>query len=154
MTDFHGYTLTRHKYYSLFRKGCSKIDAVVDVNTKDGYQLRVFAIGFTDRAEKTHKRNCWAKTSTIKNVRKVMSAKVQEELKGCTIKDVMSKLASQTIDEKMSANANKIVLLRDVIVERVKLVQAPKFDAEKFNALHSGVASEFGKKVTAGEKKE
>ncbi|CAL5978198.1 Ribosomal_protein S3a [Hexamita inflata] len=151
LTDFFGYTVTRHKYQSLFRKGCSRISCVSDVTTKDGYQLRVFGIAFTERTEKQHKINCYAKTSQIKNVRKIMNTKVQEEIKNSSMAQVMAKLAGQSIDEKMNSNASKVVLLRDVLIQRVKLVQAPRFDSEKFASLYSGVASEFGKKV---EKKE
>lgn len=63
LTDFYGYSITRHKLQSLFRKRCSKIDSVVDVQTKDGYLLRVFAIAFTDKDEKSYSQNCYAKTS-------------------------------------------------------------------------------------------
>lgn len=150
-TDFDGYKITTHKYCSLFRKGSSKIDAVCDATTKDGYHLRVFGIAFTTFPEKRTKMNCYAKTSQIKKIRKQMTTRMQEDIANSSMKDVMAKLASAHINEKMTTSVNQVVPCRDVMIQRVKLVSAPKFDQDKFNALYSGAAQEFGKKVERKE---
>lgn len=78
-----------------------------------------------------------------------MTETITNEIKNANIKELMTKLAGQSIDSKMASNANKYgAMLRDVLIYRVKLVQAPKFDAEKFQTtLYSGIAQDFGTKV-------
>jgi len=51
LTDFYGMNITRDKLCSLIKKWHSLIEAFVDVKTLDGYQLRMFCIGFTKKKE-------------------------------------------------------------------------------------------------------
>ena len=104
MTDFCGYQITRHLEHSLFRKYCSKISSVCDAATKDGYKLRIFGIAFTDRQPRDPKSNCYIKSSTIKIVRKRMNETILGEISGCSMKDLMVKLANKSIN---AAIANK-----------------------------------------------
>ena len=49
LTNFHGMDLTRDKMCSMVKKWQTMIEAHVDVKTTDGYLLRLFWVGFTNK---------------------------------------------------------------------------------------------------------
>ena len=57
---------TTDKLRSLVRKWQSLIECAVDVKTTDGYQLRLFVIGFTKKRENQVKRTTYAQSSQIR----------------------------------------------------------------------------------------
>jgi small subunit ribosomal protein S3Ae len=71
-TGFYGMTTTRDKICQLVKKWQSLIEAFVQVKTADGYLLRLFCIGFTQRRRRQVKATCYAKNSQIKTIRKKM----------------------------------------------------------------------------------
>ena len=54
---------------------CSQttIECCVDVNTTDGYKLRLFCIAFTKRRQNQLKKTTYAQTAQIKQIRKKMT---------------------------------------------------------------------------------
>ena len=48
-TNFHGLDITRDKLCTLVKKWHSTIEAFAQAKTADGYQVRMFCIGFTRR---------------------------------------------------------------------------------------------------------
>lgn len=52
-THFTGHDFTRDYLRSLVRRGSSRVDGIFDVTTKDGYQIRIYAIAFPVRRAKT-----------------------------------------------------------------------------------------------------
>ena len=65
-------TLTSDKLKSMVKKNQTMIEAFADVKTTDGYTLRLFCIGFTNKPEHQAKKTCYAKTSKCKAIRKKM----------------------------------------------------------------------------------
>ena len=49
------------------------IECCVDVNTTDGYKLRLFCIAFTKRRQNQLKKTTYAQTAQIKQIRKKMT---------------------------------------------------------------------------------
>ena len=82
LTNFHGITLTSDKLKSMVKKNQSMIEAFADVRTTDGYVLRLFCIGFTDKPEHQAKKTCYAKTSKCKAIRRKMVEIMTKEVSG------------------------------------------------------------------------
>ena len=51
-TNFYGMDITRDKLCTLVKKWHSLIEAFVQTKTSDGYLLRIFCIGFTQRTKR------------------------------------------------------------------------------------------------------
>jgi small subunit ribosomal protein S3Ae len=52
--------ITRDKLCQLIKKWHTLIEAFVDVKTSDGYFLRLFALGFTEKRMNQIKATCYA----------------------------------------------------------------------------------------------
>ena len=72
LTTFYGMDMTRDKLNGLIRKWQTLIEASVDVQTTDGYKLRLFCIAFTKRRPNQIKKTSYAKASQIRAIRKKM----------------------------------------------------------------------------------
>jgi len=72
LTNFHGMDLTTDKLRSMVKKWQTLIEANVDVKTVDGYLLRVFCIGFTNKDQASQKKTCYAQHTQVKAIRKKM----------------------------------------------------------------------------------
>ena len=72
MTNFHGMDLTTDKLRSMVKKWQSLIEANIDVKTSDGFLLRVFCIGFTNKDQNSQRKTCYAQHTQIKAIRKKM----------------------------------------------------------------------------------
>ena len=65
LTNFHGMDLTTDKLRSMVKKWQTLIEARVDVKTTDGYLLRVFCIGFTNKDQQSRRKTCYAQHSQV-----------------------------------------------------------------------------------------
>jgi len=94
LTNFHGMSFASHKLKSLVRKWRTLIEAFVDVNTTDGYKVRLFVIGFTRRRPNQEKTTSYATTAQIKQIRKKKSLKLlKENLVIVILKDYLENLS-------------------------------------------------------------
>ena len=66
LTNFHGMNLTTDKLRSMVKKWQTLIEAHADVKTTDGYLLRFFCIGFTQKQLPTQKC-CYAQSQQVNN---------------------------------------------------------------------------------------
>merc|ERR1712044_88947 len=66
LTNFHGMDLTTDKLCSMVKKWQTLIEAHIDVKTTDGYLLRVFCIGFTQKQQHSTKKHCYAQSQQIR----------------------------------------------------------------------------------------
>lgn len=147
ITNFHGMDLTRHKYGSLFRKGCTFIDAHTDVTTQDGYVLRLFMTAFTDHSKGRKHRNCYAKGSVVRKIRSTIFETVHNEINKVALPVAVSKLTTFSLNATLATNVNSITPCRDVMVSKVKVVKSPKFDPALLNAMHDFKIVEDGKRT-------
>ena len=65
LTQFYGMNLTTDKLRSMVKKWQTLIEAYVDVKTTDGYLLRVFCIGFTQKQQQSTKKHCYAQSQQV-----------------------------------------------------------------------------------------
>jgi len=66
LTNFHGMDLTTDKLRSMVKKWQTLIEANVDVKTTDGYLLRVFCIGFTNKDQLSTRKTCYAQHAQVR----------------------------------------------------------------------------------------
>ena len=69
LTNFYGMNLTTDKLRSMVKKWQTLIEAFADVKTTDGFLLRVFCIGFTQKqtspGSQQIKKTCYAKAQQV-----------------------------------------------------------------------------------------
>ncbi|KAL8443968.1 hypothetical protein Emag_005752 [Eimeria magna] len=147
LTDFHGMNITRDKLCSLIRKWHSLIEAFVDVQTLDGYTLRMFCIAFTERRPNQIKSTCYARSSQIRAIRKKMVSIMAAEASKCQLRDLVKKFIPESIGKSIEAACRSIFPLQNVLIRKVKVIKKPKFDLTKLMELHGESGEDVGKKV-------
>jgi small subunit ribosomal protein S3Ae len=148
LTNFHGMNFTNDKLRSLVKKWQTTIEAHVDVKTTDGYILRIFCIGFTKKRPNQIKKTSYAKSSQIRQIRKVMTDVMTREATSGDLAELVRKFIAESIGKQIETVAEKIYPLQNVYMRKVKMLKAPKFDFTKLMELHSGDnAAETGQKV-------
>lgn len=65
LTNFHGMDLTTDKLRSMVKKWQTLIEASADVKTTDGYLLRIFCIGFTNKDQSSQRKTCYAQHTQV-----------------------------------------------------------------------------------------
>jgi len=152
LTTFHGMDMTTDKLRSMVKKNQSYIRAYTDVKTTDGYMLRVFCIGFTERSQGQQKKTAYAQSKQIKRIRKKMVDIMTREVSNCECKELVNKLIPDTIADDVRKACNCIYPLKDVYIRKVKVLKRPRFELGKLMELHSeaGKGSNTGA-ATSGE---
>merc|ERR1712137_519732 len=145
LTNFHGMDLTTDKLRSMVKKWQTLIEANVDVKTVDGYLLRVFCIGFTNKDQASQK-TCYAQHTQVKAIRKKMVDIITREVGTVDLKEVVNKLIPDSISKDIEKSAQGIYPLHDVNIRKVKVLKKPKFDIGKLLELHGDVG-----KASSGE---
>merc|ERR1712232_663114 len=87
LTNFYGLTYTTDKLKSLVKKWQTLIEANVDVKTKDGYQVRLFCIGFTKPRPNQVSKFFYAQSSKVKQIRERMVAVMSKEASSVELKE-------------------------------------------------------------------
>merc|ERR1712000_54080 len=148
LTNFCGMNLTTDKLKSLVRKWQSLIEAHVDVKTTDGYLLRIFCIGFTKKRPNQIKKTCYALSSQVRQIRKKMFEIMTREA-NCDLNSLVAKFIPNTIGKQIEKECHGIYPLRDVLIRKVKILKAPKFDHTKLMEIHADRAPVTGKDTGA-----
>jgi len=113
-TIFKGHELARDYVRSLIRRGSSRVDSIFDVETKDGYRLRVFMLAVTVKR---------AKTSQKSAIRAIMRQVVEEKASQLNFEDFVQELVLGKISSDAYNSAKKIYPLRKVEAMKSKLLQ-------------------------------
>jgi len=152
LLNFHGMTFTTDKLRSLFKKWHTLIECVTDVKTTDGYSLRLFAIGFTKKAQGQLKKTSYAQTSQIRVIRAKMNEIITREIASSELKEVVSKLKTESIGADIEKAAHAIYPLQNVFIRKVKVLKKPKFDIARLLEVHGdSAASATGAPVDRAE---
>lgn len=136
LTNFHGMNFTRDKLCSLVKKCQTLIEAHVDVKTADGYQLRLFCIGFTKRHQDQHKKTNYAQHSQVRAIRAKMVEIMTREVSTSDLREVVTKLIPDSIGKDIQKACNSIYPLHDVYVRKVKVLKKPKFEISRLMEMH------------------
>ncbi|GBC70502.1 hypothetical protein HRbin02_00270 [Candidatus Calditenuaceae archaeon HR02] len=119
-TIFYGHEYDREFLRSLVRRGTSKIDGYYNVETRDGYRLRVQCTVFTHNRVRSGK-----KTSIRHIMREVVEASAKKlELGQFAQEIVLGKTASDIYNA-----VKKILLPRHVGVVKTKVLAKPQLSA-------------------------
>merc|ERR1712000_447247 len=114
LTTFHSMSFTTDKIRSLLRKWCTMIETVVDAQTKNG-----FARG---------KLESWVRLRVTRMIKKRVSS--------VSLNRVVSLLAHDILSDNLMERCNPIMPLRDLKIQKAKVVRSPKIDTQKVLDLH------------------
>ncbi len=116
-TTFVGHELTRDFIRSLVRRGSNRIDAIVNVKTKEGYVFRITSTIFTHAMSKTSQQNV---------IRKIMTDILTEKGNNLELKEFVQEMVFGSIERDIKRIANEISPIRDCKLVKSKLVGVPK----------------------------
>ncbi|XP_014666840.1 PREDICTED: 40S ribosomal protein S3a-like [Priapulus caudatus] len=136
LCNFHGMDMTTDKLRSMVKKWQTLIEAYVNVTTTDGYQLRVFCLGFTKRRQDQMKKTCYAQSTQVVNIRRKMVDIITREVSNSDLKEVVNKLIPDSIGKDIEKACQGIYPLHDVYIRKVKVLKKPRFDLGKLMELH------------------
>jgi len=154
LLDFHGMDFTRDKLCHLVRKWQSLIEAHTEVKTTDGYTLRVFVIGFTNRQGNQAKSNCYAQSAQIKRIRQKMVEIINADVSKTSLRENVKKFIASSIEKDIIKKTSRIFPLKDVYIRKVKVLKKPKFDITKLMELHGGEGDDAGAEMVVEENEE
>jgi small subunit ribosomal protein S3Ae len=155
LTNFYGMDMTSDKLRSLVKKWQSLIECHQDVKTSDGYLLRIFIIGFTQRRKNQIRKTTYATSAQIRSIRKKMFEIINKESSSCDLKELVQKFIPEVIGKEIEKACHGIYPLQNVLVRKVKILKAPRFDMGKLLELHgeASVSADKGSKVVPGSGK-
>ncbi|MEM4020723.1 MAG: 30S ribosomal protein S3ae [Desulfurococcaceae archaeon] len=128
LTRFKGHELARDYMRSLVRRKSSKIQGIFDVQTKDGYVLRVTIIALTSYR---------CKTSQKKAIRRVMKEYIMKKASELSLDDFIQNILNYKIPAEIAELARKIYPIRRVEIYKTKLIMIPTPDGPKPAAVLS-----------------
>lgn len=115
-TIFKGHEYSRDYLRSLVRRRTTRIDTIVNVMTKDDYQLRLSVCAFTLSR---------IKTSQEKAIRAVMRRIVKEKAENLTFDQFVQEVVLQKIASDVYNEVKKVSPMRHVGIRKSKLVVQP-----------------------------
>lgn len=115
-TRFLGHEITTDYLRSIVKRQTSRIDANLDVKTKDGYVIRVKPICFTVKR---------ARTSQIKGIREVMNTIVRERAAELNFEQFIEEAIMGKLSANIYRNAKSIYPLRRVEIRKTEVKSVP-----------------------------
>lgn len=112
-TQFKGFELTRDYIRSIVRRGTSRVDAIKDIVTKDGVELRVMTMAVTQNR---------VKTSQERAIRKIMFEIIDEKAKDLTFDEFVQESVLGRIAAEIQARAKKIYPIKKAEVRKIKVL--------------------------------
>nr|QHI42026.1 40S ribosomal protein S3a [Glyphodes caesalis] len=152
LCNFHGMDLTTDKLRWMVKKWQTLVEANIDVKTTDGYLLRVFCIGFTNKDSLSQRKTCYAQHTQVRAIRKKMCEIITRDVTNSELREVVNKLIPDSIAKDIEKACHGIYPLRDVCIRKVKVLKRPRFEISKLMELHGEGGS--GKGREAGDKSE
>ena len=121
-TIFKRYEYAKEFLRSLVRRGSSKINFIIDAKTKDGYIFRIKVIALTHRQLNTSRKHA---------LRLIAKDVIEKTVPQMTIDQFVQATCYGKINSDIMAAAKRLIRIRHVGLEKVKLVRT----AEKEIAL-------------------
>ncbi|MBP1448694.1 MAG: 30S ribosomal protein S3ae [Thermoproteus sp.] len=116
-TRFKGLELTRDYIRSLVRRGTSKIAAYIDVETKDGWRLRLTVMGVTAARVSTSRKAA---------IRRAFAAAVLQKAPTMDIGALLKEVLEGSLAAELFVAAKRIYPMRKVEIAKIKVLRHPK----------------------------
>jgi small subunit ribosomal protein S3Ae len=113
-TIFKRFEYSKEFLRSLVRRGSSKINFIIDVKTKDGYVFRIKVIALTHRQLNTSRKH------DLRLIARDIINKIVPEM---TIDQFVQATCYGKINSDIMAAAKKVIRIRHVGLEKVKLIR-------------------------------
>jgi small subunit ribosomal protein S3Ae len=117
------------------------------VKTTDGYQLRLFCLGFTKKRPNQIKKTAYAQSSQVRAIRAKMVDVITSEVSKSDLREVFQKLIAESVGKAVEKAAASTFPLQNVYIRKVKILKAPKFDLTRLMELHGEGGEDTGKAV-------
>ena len=114
-TIFKRYEYAKEFLRSLVRRGSSKINFVIDAKTKDGYVFRIKVIALSHRELNSSRKHA---------LRLIAREIIEKSVPNMTIDEFVQAACYNKINSDIMAATKKIIHLRHVGLEKVKLVRS------------------------------
>jgi small subunit ribosomal protein S3Ae len=111
---FKRYEYAKEFLRSLVRRGSSKINYIIDAQTKDGYTFRLKVIALTHRQLNTSRKHA---------LRLIIRDIIEKTVPNLTIDQFVQETYMGKISSDIMAATKKVIRVRHVGLEKVKLVQ-------------------------------
>ncbi|NMC11081.1 MAG: 30S ribosomal protein S3ae [Methanothrix sp.] len=115
-TKFVGHEMTTDYVRSLVKRRTSRIDAIVDVTTTDGYQVRIKPSCFTVKR---------ARANQVKSIRELSKRVILEKSKSLDLSQLIQDVVQGKISLDIYKEAKMIYPLRRVEVRKTEIVTEP-----------------------------
>ncbi|WP_414469555.1 30S ribosomal protein S3ae [Methanobacterium sp. ACI-7] len=115
-TKFVGHHVTTDYVRSMIRRGTSRIDAITDVTTKEGYKVNVHVIAITVKR---------AKSSQQKFIRETMGRLVGELAEGKNFPELIEAIISGKMASSIYHETKKIYPLKRVEIIKTQVAEEP-----------------------------
>lgn len=116
-TKFVGHHVTTDYVRSMIRRGTSRIDTIIDIDTQDGYKVNVHILAITVKR---------AKSSQQKFIRETMGNIVQNAVEGRTFREIVEAVISGKMASSIYHETKKIYPLKRVEIIKTQVVEEPK----------------------------
>jgi len=113
-TIFKRYEYSKEFLRSLVRRGSSKINFVIDIKTKDGYVFRIKVIALTHRQLNTSRKHA---------LRLITRDVINRTIPEMTIEQFVQATCYSKINSDIMAAFKKVIRVRHVGLEKVKLIR-------------------------------
>ena len=114
-TIFKRYEYAKEFLRSLVRRGSSKINFVIDAKTKDGYVFRIKVIALSHRELNSSRQHA---------LRLIAKEIIEKSVPNMTIDEFVQASCYNKINSDIMAATKKIIHLRHVGLEKVKLIRS------------------------------
>lgn len=115
-TKFIGHEVTTDYVRSMIRRGTSRIDAPIIVNTKDGYKIKLHVLSITTRR---------AKSSQQKFMRETIDEILNNIVSDKNFVEVVEAVVTGKIASELYHNVKKIYPLKRVEIIKTKVLEEP-----------------------------
>lgn len=113
-TIFKRFEYSKEFLRSLVRRGSSKINFIIDIKTKDGYIFRVKVIALTHRQLNTSRKHA---------LRLIIKDVINNTVPQMTVEQFVQATCYSKINSDIMAAIKKIIRVRHVGLEKVKLIR-------------------------------
>ena len=124
-TIFKRYEYAKEFLRSLIRRGSSKIDFFMDIKTKDGYIFRIKVIALTHRPLNTSRQHA---------LRLIAKDVMEKTIPQMTIDQFVQATCYGKINSDIMAAAKRVIRMRHVGLEKVKLIRTAEAEIELLEA--------------------